>query len=269
MFKYLAILSLIFQVTLASAAIVGFNADITNRTGNTANDFHVGVGVSGGGSIILQDDRFYTGSQDPFTVRNATNGPGSLANDIDLHWSVPSSPIQPGNTIHIGWEFDDGGLGNSTRYREGQTYWTTLNGTKLPGTQPILPGFTAAGIGSNSLFTLHNDTNQQLTIQNLAFQILTTRTDLNDMIPFALPGFTLPLSDFAIDAGMSLMFNPGSMQPGDFLLAELTAFPTSEPTNISAVMFQHGVSVPEPPTLLLVVFGIIGLFRIHGAKLGS
>jgi hypothetical protein len=67
---------------------------------------------------------------------------------------------------------------------------------------------------------------------------------------------------------MSMDFDPGSMLPGGFLLAELSAFPTADPGNVSTVMFQHGVPIPETPTLLLLSLGLIGLtgFRYRRRK---
>ena len=255
--------------SISLAAIVGFNADISNQTGSTADDFHVEVVLSGGASNALAGDRFYNGPNNPFGPPTANNF-GSATN-IVLDWKSASA-IQPCRTppcpkIHIGWEFDDGGNKNSVRYAVDGTFWT-IQGNRVPGSQPTLPGFTATGIGQNSLFTLHNDTNGQLTIQNLAFMLNDGQTELDAMIPFALPGFTSPIPDFVMDAGMSMDFDPGSMLPGGFLLAELSAFPTADPGNVSTVMFQHGVPIPETPTLLLLSLGLIGLtgFRYRRRK---
>ena len=149
MFKYLSILFLTFQVSLSPAAIVGFNADITNNSSGPANDFHVEIGVSCCAGSFLQTDRFYTGSLDPFTSRIANNFGAS--DSIDLDWGfLPTVPptrpsIQLGRTIHVGWEFDDQNVRNSIRYKVGKTYWTD-DGRPVPGTQPTLPGFTAASI---------------------------------------------------------------------------------------------------------------------------
>ena len=250
MLKYTLTIFAMCTAGICSAAIVSFNADITNMIG-TADDFHVGVSVSGSATTYLQSDRFYTGASDPFTTRNAALG--TTINTIDLTWS--GAVVQRGRTIHIGWEFDDGGNSNSVRYMNGGTYWTLMK-NPLKGTQPILPGFTAAGTGANSNFSLHNDTSEQITIHNLAFQILSVQTDLNDLIPFLLTGFSSPIADFSIDAGMSALLSPGLLQPGYFLLAQMTSFSTADPTNSSNVIFQHGVPIPEPSTILLVTFAL-------------
>lgn len=265
MFKHITAVLAMFTAGICSAAIVGFNADITNDIG-TADDFHVGIEVSGGVRIILQDDKFYTGARDPFTIREAN--PGIFANTIDLDWR--GAVVQKDRKIHIGWEFDDGGLGNSVRYRKEQTYWTLMR-NKLSGTQPVLPGFTAAGIGTNSTFSLHNDTAEQITIHNLAFQILTVQTELNDLLPFILPGFGSTIADFTIDAGTFSLFSPGLLKPGTFLLAQMTSYSTANPTNSSNVMFQHGVPVPEPSTIILVALalGALSISRPAFQKLAT
>lgn len=262
MFKHITAVLAMFAAGVCSAAIVSFNADITNNTG-TANDFHVGISVSGSAQTYLQSDKFYTGASDPFTTRAATLG--TSVNTIDLDWS--GAVVQRDRTIHIGWEFDDGGHANSVRYNAGGTYWT-LMGNRLSGTQPVLPGFTAAGIGPNSTFSLHNDTAEQLTIHNLAFQISSLQTDLNDLLPFVLPGFGSSIADITIDAGTSALFSPGLLQPGYFLLAQMTSFSSADSTNSSNIIFQHGVPVPEPSTIFLVALalGALPIFRLASRR---
>ena len=239
----------IFWCNAEALEIVSGNWDITNNSGAPANDFHMKVDVEEPAVVVLPGpgDFFNDGR---FSNRNATHTSGA---DFNVDWTGAIPNINIGQTIHIGFQFRSSR--NEARIRD--AYWT-FDGKKTPGDQPVLPGMQAGGLFGNLTYTIFNDTDIDITIQDLQFMITDTMVDLGDMIPYTLSGFGPSESTFTLAPGTSMTYSPGIMPPSNFLLAQLTAFPTADPTNISRMIQQHE-AIHEPATLLSILSGIAGI----------
>jgi hypothetical protein len=152
----------------------------------------------------------------------------------------------------------DSKIKNTIRIQD--AFWTDANGNQIGKSVP-LPGFEAARMSPIIEFTMFNDFSEPVIIHDLQFMLSDTLIPLELLIPFTLGGFGPSQPAFTLLPGAQLSFPVGS---GQFLLAQFTSAPASDPTNEASIMYEHE-DVPEPATLTLVILSLICLitFRLR------
>jgi hypothetical protein len=242
----LAVALMIAAPTAEALPLVSATYTFPNETGIPANDFHIQVNSGGGTTIPPTDSQI---SKGPFAKAKVTS-PVAGGFSIDFTNAVPNIPSN-GPPITIGFDF------RSTINQSTVTSFWTLNGVKIDaGTQPKLPGFKATH--DQTIYTLINNTDSALLIHNLEFEILSTETPLDLLIPYTLPGFGAAEPDFVVPADSSMDFMPGDMTSGQYLLAQLTSIDMADPLDVVLTMEQHEF-VSEPPSYAVLALGLLGL----------
>ena len=105
----------------------------------------------------------------------------------------------------------------------------------------------------------NDDADTSLVFHNLQFQIRSSHTPLDQLIPYTLPGFGASVPDFTLSPGKSMTFD---IENGadDFVLAQMITYNPLNPADSTVgTVFQDGFLVPEPATWAMMLLGFVGL----------
>ncbi len=259
------------------AATVSGNWDIVNNTGQDANDLHMRIRGA-------RKDAFQESVDGPFgqaDVENAPDIPGiGEANAVEVEWDGATvedgldddgnpildnegNPVGP-DEIHVGLEFDK----DVNSLMVVDAYWTK-DGQEIGKIDSAKLGFKAGGLFANTLMTLENFSDHELTVRDLQWLVIPDVLPLDQMLPYQFGGWSSSVPDFSLTPGASIDFFPGPLDAGEFLLAQMDVFQTSEPSDRTQVMFQHE-AVPLPAAAWFAATGFamlagLGRRRMRGS----
>lgn len=240
---FLCAVIILHYVPSVQAAIVSANWDIVNTTGQDAFDFHVVVRPG----LAKEPTAWVDGA---FGKHESTTD--AFGRTTTLKWF--DGTVLKTKKTHVGVEFDS--TRNTTVPFD--AFWTNKNGDQF-GDSVNLPGFEAHELSPQTEFSVINGTTQSLVFHDLQFQTLLSATPLDMLIAYTLPGFGASLPDFTLLPGQSMAFLPDYVGPNAFVLAQMTTYVPSDPANATKTVFQHGTSIPEPSTILLLATALVGL----------
>jgi hypothetical protein len=237
---------LVFDVRAAQVGLVGQTWNIKNETGSPATDFHITVAAAGAVTIPPSENDI---GKDRF---RAVRIEAPTIGGFRVEFSDPANPILADDTIEIAIKFKS----SANEFKIADAFWT-FRGVKIPvGKQPKLPNFKVHN--SDTIYTVSNETDAALLIEDLQFQIVSGEVPLELLRPFVLDGFGSSQPSFLLEPGESMDFMPGDLAPGQFLLAQLKVVDPSDPTSIIPAIQEHE-AVPMGPTLALLSFGLAAL----------